>query len=124
MRERILPRAEWHRLDINPDLRSVWPFLRPEDTRVVVVEDDAGEILATWMVVRTVHVEGVWVREDYRKRSTRLVRLLFQGMYAAARAFGVRNVWTSAGSPEVERLLEKGNRARPAPKSYVMSVGD
>jgi hypothetical protein len=53
-----------------------------------------------------------------------LVKRLFAGMYEAARQFGVRRVWTSADTPEVEHLLEKGNRAARAPKSYVLSVGD
>jgi GNAT superfamily N-acetyltransferase len=123
MKSRILPPNEWHRLDGNEQLGNVWPFLRPDDTRIVVVEDE-GEIVATWAVVRVVHVEGVWVKPEYRRRSLRLVRQLFQSMYEAARQFGVRNVWTSASTPEVEHLLEKGKRAKLAPKSYVMSIGD
>lgn len=123
MTYRILPPMEWNKLDGTEQLGRIWPFLRPEDTQIVVVEDD-GQIIATWAVVRVVHVEGLWVRPEYRRRSLRMVRMLFQGMYDAARRFGVRNVWTSAETPEVQQLLEKGNRAKPAPKSYVMSIGD
>jgi hypothetical protein len=87
-----------------------------------VVEDE-GQIVGCWAVTRIVHVEGVWIDPQYRRRSVRIVKLLFRGIYAAAKFFRAKYVWTGADTPEVERLLEKGRRAYLIPfKSYVLAI--
>jgi hypothetical protein len=121
MTPRILPVAEWHRLK-GTALEEAVPHLDPKTTQIIVVQD-RGEIVACWAVMLVTHVEGVWIHERYRRRSVRIVRALFEGMYAVARTFGARVVWTGSDSPDVTRILEKGNRARRVPfDSYLMTV--
>lgn len=57
---RVLPREEWDRLSVN-GLVPIFPDFRDEDSKPVVVEKD-GEIVASCVVVRTVHLESLWVK--------------------------------------------------------------
>ena len=60
MHSRILPPEEYGRLSVT-GLHPILSDFRPEDMRVVVIEQN-GEILATTTVVRTVHLESLWVK--------------------------------------------------------------
>ncbi len=101
---RILPPAEWHRL-VGTEAESIVPGLDPVDTRVLVVEAD-GEIVGTWVLLRMVHAECVWIAPAHRKRASVAVRLL-TGMGDLARAWGVRSVWTGALTPDVMALIDR-----------------
>jgi len=65
MNARILPPEEWARLDA-AHLPPTIPFVPSRDVAVVVVEDDAGEIVACMSVLKVTHFEGVWVDPKWR----------------------------------------------------------
>lgn len=44
-------------------------------SRVVIGENESGEIVAYWVIFETVHVEPLWIDDAYRKRAGVLRRL-------------------------------------------------
>jgi N-acetylglutamate synthase-like GNAT family acetyltransferase len=99
---RILPPAEWPRL-AGTEAEALWPHLDPANAQVLVVEQD-GEIVGTWTLLRIVHVECVWIREDCRGRFG-VVKRLLSGMRAAARQWGARTVLTASLTDQVRSLV-------------------
>lgn len=119
MNSRILPPEEWPRL-AGTEAEAVWPTLDPEHARVVVVEDE-GEIVATWTVMRIVHVECLWVKPSHRGVFGVTKRLL-RGMRDAASAWGARNVVTGSASAHVTDLIRRfGGMPMPC-ESFVLPV--
>lgn len=53
--------------------------------RVVVAEDPAGAIVATWGVFATVHVEPLWIADSHRKNPG-LIRGLWEGVWSILEA--------------------------------------
>lgn len=102
MTSRLLPREEWPKL-AGSEAETVWPLANPENARVVVVEDD-GRIVATWMVLRMTHVECLWIDPGYRGRFS-ILRRLWKGVRAVAREWGSRTVLTAAMSDDVRSLI-------------------
>jgi N-acetylglutamate synthase-like GNAT family acetyltransferase len=99
---RILPPEEWPRL-AGTEAEALWPHLDPANAQVLVVEQD-GEIVGTWTLLRIVHVECVWIREDCRGRFG-VVKRLLSGMRAAARQWGARTVLTASLTDQVKSLI-------------------
>lgn len=65
-------------------LRSMEPFATygppdPKSTRVIVLEDAAGELKAFWLAFSTVHIEPLWIAEEYRGRAA-VIRRLWGGV--------------------------------------------
>lgn len=114
MKQRILPPEEWHRLE-GTEAGDVWQTFDPEQTRVIVVEED-GKIIGTWTVMRTVHVECLWAAPEYRG-SFGLARRLLAGMREIASGWGARNVFTGSMSPHVTDLIRRFGGI-PAPCEY------
>lgn len=120
METRILPRGEWHRL-AGTELESALEVLQHEDAHITVVEDD-GKIVGCWAAVRYVHLEGIWVHPDYRKRGSVIRRLLVGGK-SVVMALGARVFWTAAMTPEVEDLATRiGGVPLPDAKHFVVRV--
>lgn len=63
MRSRILDPAEYDKLEPT-NMPPLFPFVKPEDIQVVVVEDDDGKLLAAMTVLRVVHFEGAWINPE------------------------------------------------------------
>jgi hypothetical protein len=85
---RELPASEF------PRLASVEPFDRlgfpkPETSRVVVGEDQAGRVVAYWCVFAAIHVEPVWIAPEHRARPG-LIRSLWGKVREVLRASGER----------------------------------
>ncbi len=102
---RLLPSSEWSALAGTEldHLSHLSP--PPEGVLVVVVEQDA-QIVACWAAVQTIHVEGLWKREDFRG-DLAAGRLLLTTMLDLLRANDVSEVLTSAISSEVEVMLTR-----------------
>ena len=101
---RILPPSEWHRL-VGTEAESIVPGLQPDDTRVLVVEQN-GQIVGTWTLLRFVHVECIWIDPQHRRKAGVAVRLL-RGMVDLARAWGARSVLTASVTPEVTTMIQR-----------------
>lgn len=96
MKARVLPPEEWHRVDAASPLPPLWPYVRPEDVRMVVVEE-AGEIVGALAVLRMTHLEGLWLAPEYRGNPGVVRGLLKQaGTVASEWAAG----WVFAGVTE------------------------
>jgi GNAT superfamily N-acetyltransferase len=65
MTERLLPVTEWPRLLA---LERGWLKQLPEahEAVIFVVEDNTGEIVGYWMVLKAYHLEPVWIHPDHR----------------------------------------------------------
>lgn len=121
MTTRELPRDEWARLDALDMDPIVWAL--PDDSRIVVVEDTAGAIVGVWAVIRYVHVEGLWIAPDHRKRGRVGARLL-AGMRRVARSWGAPAVLTGCVSEEVRKMLEHVGGAKLPGDHYVFPIGE
>jgi hypothetical protein len=118
MTSRILPPAEWPRL-AGTELERVWPTLpRTNDVRIVVVEDEDRGVIGCWLACRVIHVEGVWIAEPYRKR-TSVARRLWRTMgETIAAAFQAGGAWTGALQPDIAALLAR--HATPVPGQHFL----
>ena len=110
MTARVLPVAEWPRLDATA-LAPIWRTLDidPRITRVLVIEED-GAIVGHWVATRIWHLEGVHVARPA------LFRRLWRLAGETLEALGVRTVWTAAGKDDTivrEMLARVG--ATPIP---------
>lgn len=85
MRYRVLSHEDYGRL-VDTNLA---PFLDafPEDTDVVVVEDEAGVIVGCVSMFHRDHVEGLWIAEGHRNEPG-VFWTLVQGIRATARQRG------------------------------------
>jgi hypothetical protein len=120
---RILRPEEWHRIN-TPDLPPLVPFVEPENLAVVVVEDDAGEIIACVSAMRVTHFEGLWIKPEYRGNAG-VFRALIRQAYAVPRVRGEAWVFGSSahGNDRMERMCGRlGGRELPV-RFYAMPVG-
>jgi hypothetical protein len=121
MTTRILPPDEWHKLQ-GTEAEPIVPGLDPVDTRVLVVEQD-GEIIGSWVMLRMVHVECVWIAPAHRGKAGVLARLL-SGMTSLAKAWRTRSVITGSIDPRVSRMIRRlGGLPLPG-EHFALPVGD
>lgn len=104
MTSRVLPPDEWHRL-AGTEVESIVPGLDPAQTAVLVVEDD-GSIVGTWVLLRMAHVECFWIAPDRRGKSG-VFRHLLRHMRAIAHSWGVPCPITGAVTPEVSEMIRR-----------------
>ena len=113
---RILPAEEWDRLT-GTELAVLTPFLNPDETRVVVVEQD-GVIVACWAATKMVHLEGVWIRPGHQ----RVARRLMKATRAAVEDLGAMVAITGTETPTVREIIERLGGQRLAVEWFVVSV--
>lgn len=119
MTSRVLPVEEWPRLR-GTEAETLWPHLDPTMAQVLVVED-GGEIVGTWVLVKMVHAECVWIAPAYRG-SFGVAKRLLVGMRRLALACGVKTVWTSAMSDHVRSLIGTLQGVRLPGEHYVLPL--
>ena len=122
MTTRILPHDEWPKL-AGTELERAYPWLDPNDTLILVVEDD-GQIVGAWAAMVQVHLEGVWVHPDHRGRGAVAAHLLREMGSAVREKFGVSAAWTAAENEDVARLITKHLNGRELPgQHFVVPIG-
>jgi hypothetical protein len=99
LHERDLPEQEWHRLK-----GEFMPLLPPSGARVVVVEDDKGNIVGWWVIMTCVHLEPVWVDPRYRGNAS-MWRKLWSG---------VKSILIDAGVQQAVAVVMRDNPATHA----------
>lgn len=104
METRLLPRGDWPTALVGTELETIHPHL--PDGAVVVVVEEAGQVVACQAVYPQVHLEGLWVRPEFRG-NPRVARRIFVGMVNAALAMGARSVQTAAVDPTVAGMIER-----------------
>jgi N-acetylglutamate synthase-like GNAT family acetyltransferase len=72
----------------------------------MVAENPEGEIVGTWEAIAPVVLEGLWVREDYRK--TMVLGKIFISMKSLLRSMNISRAFTLVQTPDVKALAEKG----------------
>jgi len=120
MTTRILDATEWAR--VPTDLHALLPHVIPGDAQVVVVED-AGRIVASWAVLRVVHLEGLWIDPAYRGRAG-VARRLYEATLTAARRWTSGWAMTGAATDDVRALLDHAGAQKLPMDTYVMPLRD
>lgn len=95
---RALTPDEYPRLAGLP-FTSVIGIPDPQLCSVLVAENSAGEIVGLWSAMPVVHLEGLWVREDYQK--TTVLGRLHKAMRTLLATLGVRSCFTYVEDPSV-----------------------
>ncbi len=95
---RILPPEEWDRLP--EEVRSA---ITPEGAAVIVVEAADGAIVARWVALNTIHLEGLYVDPDFRGNPV-VARQLTTFMVDALRLLGVPQALTIIQDDRVRRM--------------------
>lgn len=105
---RVLPPDEWDKLAGVEGLEYPLDLMKadPGSVIVVVVEDE-GKIVASWIAMNTVHLEGLHVRPEGRGNPL-VARAILLGMVTALRDAHIASVLTIAPTPEIKRLAETG----------------
>jgi hypothetical protein len=117
---RLLPPEEWHRL-AGTEAEGIVPALDPVDARVLVVEDQ-GAIVGTWVLMRIVHAECVWIAPSHRGKASVAGRLL-AGMRSLARIWGSQTVWTCALTDDVAGMVTKLGGVTLPGRHFALPVG-
>lgn len=102
MRTRILSSSEWGRLEAS-ELPALLHYVEPENVSVVVVEDEAGEVLASVAALQVTHFEGLWIKPEARGNAG-VFRALIRGAYAIPRARHER--WVMGGAATSDEQME------------------
>ena len=119
MSARVLPPEEWHRLE-GTEAGPLWREFNPENTRVLVVEED-GKIVGTWIMLRTVHAECIWIAPSHRGRFG-VSKGLLRGMRGVAKEWDVDRVVTGSVSPHVTDLIKRLGGFPIQCESFVLPV--
>lgn len=118
MQWRVLPEAEYPRLTASGSPIGGILDTLPAGSRVLVVEDEQGTIVGSWAAIPYLHVEGVWVAPQSRKRGA-VARRLLQGMAETVADMGHAAVWTSVAANDAEtKALIEGLRGIPMPGEH------
>lgn len=104
MTSRILDPSDWHRL-VGTEVEHVWPLLNPEQTQILVIEDE-GEIVGTLTLVSIWHAECLWIHPDYRK-GCGVMRRLIDGMWNTAHRLGAKRLWSGSLSDATTNILHR-----------------
>lgn len=105
-RVRLLPHDEWNRLaEIGP-FKDAQVLPDPLFASVIVLENEAGEIIGCWMTTPIMLLEGLWLREDQRG-NRRSGRELLQGMLQFLQEYQVKTAITVIQEPEIEVIAKK-----------------
>jgi ribosomal protein S18 acetylase RimI-like enzyme len=123
VRTRILRPEEWGQIPLLKEMPSLLPFVAPHNITIMVVENDAGEIVGLLHALRVTHLEGLWVKPEYRGR------LVAWELYkqALALANARDESWVVGGAADGDERMDDLIRrcsGTPLPlKFYSMPVG-
>ena len=116
MTARELPPSEWHRLSAT--YLGVFRHVLTPHCRVLVVEDEDGQIIASWSLLPAYHAEGVEVKPGYERAGLPLMRLMRQ----TAESLGITHVVTASDTPTVDGILHKLGAQPISGQHYVLSI--
>ena len=115
---RLLPAAEWDRLEITG---SAGMDLDPAHSVVIVVEDE-GEIVGVWAVMEQIHVEGLWIAPTHQKRASVFRRLLGEMRVVVSGFFGRHVALTAALDDGVAAMVQAYGGVKLPGEHYVFPV--
>src|SRR5262245_30715389 len=106
---RELPPDEWDRLRAMPFGSQGLPD--PQLAKVLVAEDEDGEIVGIWAAMTVVMLDGLWIKPTHR-RVTWLAMKLLRAMRTLLVGLGVRQSFTIASTSDVLVLALKAGFTR------------
>jgi len=121
MTTRVLNPAEWARVPPDTGLTKLLPYCEPENTDVVVVEDENGEIVAAVCALRVTHFEGLWLEPKHRGNAGTF-RALIKQAYEIPRSRGEKFVFGGAKDSQMSTLCTRLGGGEVAMKLYALPV--
>ena len=119
MTSRELPRSEYAKLR-DTTIGGVLAAI-PDDGIVVVVED-GDRIVGHAVLLRVVHVHGLWIDETATKTGT--ATRLWRRLVASARSMGATtSVMTDCDSEELRTLLVRAGAQAFPYQPYIVPIG-
>lgn len=120
MTARLLPRAEWGKLEAFPE----WPMIQamPEEGAVLVAEED-GAIVGLWCAFPVWHLHGLRIDPAHRRRGGTARRLL-RSMTAMLRGRGITRVTTGTTSNEAAGYLKRLGATTLPGEQLVWAIGE
>lgn len=116
---RLLPPSEWPRL-AGTLLDPAWKTFSPSSDKIIAVEA-AGVIVACISLSQQWHLEGLWVREDYRGRIG-VGRRMLTTVRTLLRAMQIGCVQMMATNPRAARMCQRFGLAKPLPPHFEVAV--
>lgn len=117
MTARCLTYEEWHRLPEFMD--AVLMEAKPGQSRMCVVEDEHGEIVARWLLYPVLMAESLWIRPDHRHKVS-VGRKLWRLVHHAATELGFRRFVSVPMDDGIEAVLHHPSlKAELMPKFMV-----
>ncbi len=121
MTARVLDFSEWERLP--EELDPILMKLSPGTSRVCVIENEEGVIVAHWLLMPVLHAECLYIAPGHRGRVS-VGRRLLALMQQTARSLGWDRVSTASMSEDVTRMLLKiGAEAYPPALHFSLPIG-
>lgn len=112
--------ASWARINPHGETGRWLPLLRPGLDRIVIVEDDAGEILGQCALIATLNAHGMEIVTAHRGKAA-VLRALLDGLGAAAAAAGFAS-WITSVSRGPMRTMVQRLAARRLPDTFVIKA--
>lgn len=120
MTTRLLPAADWCRLDTVPEAGIPWRAMDPHRNHVLVTEQD-GQITGTLVLMQALHAECLWIAPAYRGRVS-VFRRLRHAMLAYARAWRYPTVLMASMSKQMAAILAGLGADRLPGDHYVLTL--
>lgn len=117
---RVLPPHEWPKVE-QSGIAALAKYVRPEDIRVVAVEDDSGKVVACMGVLRAVHLEGAWIDPEYRNAG--VTRALLRASNAVAAEWAGDMVFAGAADEHMRDVLDRLGASSLPVEWYVLRLG-
>lgn len=121
MTSRVLPQSEWHRL-VGTEVETIVPGLNPEKCAVLVVEDERGDIVGTWVALRMEHVECFWIAPRHRGKAGVAGRLLRE-MRNLLAAWNAPCPLTASITPEMTEMITRLGGIKLPGEHFALPMG-
>lgn len=117
---RVLDYEEWSKMPEYMD--AVVTNLRPGTSRICVVENAQGEIVAHWLLYPVLFAEDLWVHPDFRHKVS-VGRKLWRMVHRCATELGFSHLVSAAPDADAQQLFNHPSlRSEPMPTMMVYPV--
>jgi hypothetical protein len=123
MKARVLPPEEWHRIQAIPPFDQGLALPDPDHWRILVVEDEAGEIVGTCSLFDTVHWDAWWIDGEHRGKAA-VFRLLMDAGLRELREADIGSVHATIHNlrPDLQAIVERFGFISAPGKLYILLV--
>jgi ribosomal protein S18 acetylase RimI-like enzyme len=122
---RELPVVEWPRVQhLAHAAFQQTPVLDPNELKIMVAETSSGEIVGYVVAYTCVHVEPIWVHEDYRRKPG-VIRKLWRGAAQMLQRSGITFAFATIGihdAPSNQALAQHLGFTRLPADLYALEI--